>query len=221
MSRRPVASPFPTVVPLVPPASARPCRAPATGRPDSPASRLGAQIRTLRLASGASGGRLAQNAGISRSLLSRIERGLVSPSVQTLEHIARALDVAISRFFADQVDRTDFCLVRSGKGLQVGDIGANAAHSIELLGHLRAGSMCVEPCRVRLDSQARPLAIVQHPGLKFLFMQSGRARYRYGTREVEVGPGDALLFDATAMHGLEAITEPCVSYLSIVFSLSD
>lgn len=35
-------------------------------------------------------------------MLSRIERGLVSPSVETLDRIANGLGVPVSRFFSDQ-----------------------------------------------------------------------------------------------------------------------
>lgn len=173
------------------------------------------------MASGASGGKLAENAGISRSLLSRIERGLVSPSVRTLERIAQGLDVAISRFFTQQPVQADLCLVRAGKGLQVGPGDMEAGHGVELLGHLTSGSLCVEPCRIKVAARSDVGAHVRHPGLSFLYMQSGCVRYRYGSRVVEVGPGDALLFDATAPHGIEAAGESDVSFLSIVFSLRD
>jgi predicted 2-oxoglutarate/Fe(II)-dependent dioxygenase YbiX len=45
--------------------------------------------------------------------------------------------------------------------------------------------------------------------------------YRYGAKAVEVGAGDTLLFDATALHGIEAIHSGPVSYLSVVFTLRD
>ncbi|RYF60055.1 MAG: XRE family transcriptional regulator [Comamonadaceae bacterium] len=218
---RPVASPFPTLVPLKPPSSASVCRAPAAGRPDTPVSRVGAQVRSLRMASGLSGGQLAENAGVSRSLLSRIERGLVSPSVRTLERIAQSLDVAVSRFFTQHPVQADFCLVRAGRGLRVNSADIDAGHSVELLGHLVSGSLCVEPYRIQIAAQAEVGMHVQHPGLRFLYMQSGHARYRYGSRMVEVGPGDALLFDGTAVHGIDSAGDSDVSYLSIVFSLRD
>lgn len=216
-----VASPFPTLAPLKPPASATVCHAPAAGRPEAPASRLGAQIRSLRLASGLSGGQLAKRAGISRSLLSRIERGLVSPSVRTLERVAQGLDVAVSRFFMQHPEQADFSLVRAGKGLRVDSADIDAGHSVELLGHMISGSLCVEPYRIRMAARPGVGTHVQHPGLSFLYMESGRVRYRYASRVVEVAPGDALLFDATAVHGIEAAGESDVSYLSIVFSLRD
>ncbi|MBW8720090.1 MAG: helix-turn-helix transcriptional regulator, partial [Variovorax paradoxus] len=98
------------------------------------AARIGAQVRALRMAAEVSGGALAKTSGISASMLSRIERGLVSPSVETLEHLANGLGVPTSRFFGDQARRTDFCHVRAGHGVLVDRIGAVADYRYELLG---------------------------------------------------------------------------------------
>ena len=69
--------------------------------------------------------------------------------------------------------------------------------------------------------EAGPYVTFQHPGLKFLHFLSGAATYRYGAKSVEVGAGDTLLFDATALHGIEAIHSGPVSYLSVVFTLRE
>ncbi|WP_256230254.1 MULTISPECIES: helix-turn-helix domain-containing protein [Variovorax] len=181
----------------------------------------GAQVRALRMAAGMSAGQLALAVGISASMLSRIERGLVSPSVETLERLAQGLHVPVSRFFSDQARRTDFCHVRAGHGVLVDRIGAVADYRYELLGHLLSGNIFVEPYLVTLLPGADPYVTFQHPGLKFLYFLSGEVRYRYSAKVVEVRAGDALLFDATALHGIEAIEVPPVSYLSVVFTLRE
>jgi transcriptional regulator with XRE-family HTH domain len=222
MARKKLASPLPTLRPLRLPASLlASSRAPAMPARSGPVSRIGAQIKALRIASGASGGELARTSGISRSMLSRIERGLVSPSVETLDRIAGGLDVSMARFFSGPFDRADFCHVPVGQGIRIDRIGAVAGYRYELLGHLLSGHLFVEPCIVRLDEEAQPDASVQHPGLKFLHMVSGRVSYRYAAKVVEAGPGDSLLFEASAPHGIEVIHEAPVCYLSVVFSVRD
>ncbi|WP_093206198.1 helix-turn-helix domain-containing protein [Variovorax sp. YR750] len=185
------------------------------------AARIGAQVKALRMATGASAGRLALDSGISASMLSRIERGLVSPSVETLERLAQGLHVPVSRFFGDQARRTDFCHVRAGQGLVVDRIGAMEGYRYELLGHSLSGNLFVEPYLVTLLPEAGPYVTFQHPGLKFLHFRSGAVTYRYGAKSVEVGAGDTLLFDATALHGIEVIHSGPVSYLSVVFTLRE
>ena len=170
------------------------------------------------MAAEVSGGELAKTSGISASMLSRIERGLVSPSVETLERLAQGLQVPTSRFFSDQARRTDFCHVRAGHGVLVDRIGAVADYRYELLGHLLSGNLFVEPYLVMLEADAQPHVTFQHPGLKFLYLLSGAVTYRYGPRRVKLRVGDSLLFDATAMHGIEDLGTQPVSYLSVVFN---
>ncbi len=218
-----VPSPFPTAhLPKLPASvtRARP-RQPVPVVRSLSAARIGAQVRALRMAADVSGGALAKTSGISASMLSRIERGLVSPSVETLERLAQGLHVPTSRFFSDQARRTDFCHVRAGHGVLVDRIGAVADYRYELLGHLLSGNLFVEPYLVTLLPGADPYVTFQHPGLKFLYFLSGEVRYRYGGRTAEVRAGDSLLFDATALHGIEAIQTQPVSYLSVVFTLRE
>ncbi len=220
MSRLGKASPLPSGRVIQIPVSALPTpRQPRAGEPESTVSRVGAQIRALRTAASLSGLGLAQASGVSRSMLSRIERGLVSPSVDTLERIARGLGVPVARFFADQAERMDFSLVRRGQGMPVDRLGAVAGYHYELLGHLLSGQMFVEPYLVRLEPEAPPYANFQHPGLKFIHLLSGQVQYRYGPRVMELSAGDSMLFDASALHGVEAVVVRPVSYLSIVFTL--
>lgn len=223
MTRTQISSPFPTAQPLRLPASVtriRPQREPQPAR-SRPASMVGGQVRALRMAAGSTGGELAQRSGVSSSMLSRIERGLVSPSVETLDRIAGGLGVPISRFFSDQSSRTDFCHVRAGYGLVVERLGAVADYRYELLGHLLSGNLFLEPYLVTLLPGAQPYVTFQHPGLKFLYFLCGEVRYRYGPKVVEIRAGDSLLFDATALHGIEAIGTQPVAYLSVVFTLRD
>ena len=82
-------------------------REPATTRPpaaenlDTPIEvDLGARIRALRLASGLTLRRVAADAGVTESFLSQVERGVASPSIATVQRIARALGQSIAELFA-------------------------------------------------------------------------------------------------------------------------
>ncbi|MGA0571836.1 helix-turn-helix domain-containing protein [Variovorax sp. VNK109] len=182
---------------------------------------MGSQVKGMRLAMGLSAAALAEGAGISRSMLSRIESGLVSPSIEVLDHIAAALHVPLSRFFGDQNERADCSYVPDGGGLVVDRDGAVQGYRYELLGHVLSGNAFVEPYLVTLGAEAEPYVTFQHAGMKFLRMVSGRVRYTYGSRSMELRPGDSLLFEAHALHGISEILERPVSYLVVVFTLRD
>jgi transcriptional regulator with XRE-family HTH domain len=213
-----LASPLPTARKLrLPAALTQPRRQPPPAK-NEVFSRLGEEVRSLRIAGRASGGELARRCGISRSMLSRIERGLVSPSIATLHRLAEALDVPASRFFCPRNGRTDLSYVAAGNGIVVDRMGEVAGFRYELLGHLLSGNLFVEPYLVRLDIGVRPFADFLHPGLQFMYVLSGRFRYRHGTRVLETGRGDSLLFETHAPHGVESIIEEPVSYLIVSFT---
>ena len=71
---------------------------------------LGARIRALRLARGATLRQLAAQAGVTESFLSQVERGVASPSIASVQRIARALGQSIAELFA--ADETAGSVVR-------------------------------------------------------------------------------------------------------------
>lgn len=219
MAKARVASPFPTAA--KPRAPRQTKKVEVKPQRSTTSARVGAQIQAQRIAIDMSAGALATAAGISRSMMSRIERGLVSPSIEVLDRIATALDIPMSRFFVDQVRRLDISFVPAGKGLKVEREDAVKGYHYELIGHLLSGNLFVEPYLVTLGQDAKPYAAFQHPGVKLIYMLSGRMKYRYGNQTLDVRPGDSLLFDALALHGAESFREGPISYLSIIFTLRE
>ena len=65
---------------------------------------LGKRVAEQRKNKGMSQLRLSFEAGVAKSYLSDLERGLRNPSVKVLVRIAYALDVALSDLFSNQTD---------------------------------------------------------------------------------------------------------------------
>jgi DNA-binding XRE family transcriptional regulator len=59
-------------------------------------NKIGQKIKQLRITKGYSIEALAQKAGMKRPNLSRLENGKHQPSLETLEHIAEALDITVA-----------------------------------------------------------------------------------------------------------------------------
>ncbi len=64
--------------------------------------KIGTSIRAYRLQKGLSQGDIEKKTGLLRCYLSRVENGHTVPSLDTLSKIAQALDLPITRFFADE-----------------------------------------------------------------------------------------------------------------------
>jgi transcriptional regulator with XRE-family HTH domain len=77
-----------------------------TGNPErSPtvSSNIGTTIREFRLQKNMSQGDIEKRTGLLRCYLSRVENGHTVPSLDTLQKIARALDLQLSQFFAEEL----------------------------------------------------------------------------------------------------------------------
>lgn len=63
---------------------------------------IGKRVRAIRTSRGWTQGNLQHASRVSRSYLSRVESGEMTPSIATLENIAAALDVHLSKFFTEE-----------------------------------------------------------------------------------------------------------------------
>ena len=63
---------------------------------------LGPRIRSLRQARRVTLRELAERAGVTESFLSQVEREVTSPSIASVQRIARALDLGIAELFVDE-----------------------------------------------------------------------------------------------------------------------
>ena len=63
---------------------------------------LGPRIRSLRQARHVTLRELAERAGVTESFLSQVEREVTSPSIASVQRIARALDLGIADLFVDE-----------------------------------------------------------------------------------------------------------------------
>ena len=76
---------------------------------------IGTTIRGYRLEKGMSQGDIEKKTGLLRCYLSRVENGHTVPSLETLQKIAKALDLQLSEFFAEEV------VGREMSGLNLGE----------------------------------------------------------------------------------------------------
>ena len=179
---------------------------------------VGKEIRKLRLGVNIAANELAARAGLSKGMLSKIERGTAAPSFTTLAALSAGLKVPVARLFAGHIKREDFSLVRAGKGIEVQRRGPTVGLNYELLGHLLSGESQIEPYLVTISDSATPGRGFQHPGIEFMYVLQGAMQYRYADTIVELYPGDTLVFDSNAIHGHERLLQSPVKFLSVVIT---
>lgn len=177
---------------------------------------IGAQVRAFRMALGMKLSVLAAAAGLSPGMLSKVENGQTSPSLATLQALARALNMPLASFFTRFDAKSDATFVKAGQGLTLERRGTSRGHRYQLLGHGLRPEVGVEPYLITLDEGSDSYPIFQHEGIEFLYMLEGSVLYTHGDRSYAMEPGDSLFFDADIPHGpLELRRLPAV-YLSVI-----
>src|SRR5690349_24531806 len=83
--------------------------------------RIGAKLRALRLRKSLGLVELGEHAGLSAAMLSKIERGLLFPTLPTLLRIALVFGVGLEHFFIEGVDRPSIAVVRKKDRLSLPD----------------------------------------------------------------------------------------------------
>jgi len=177
---------------------------------------IGNQVRSLRKKHDMTVMDLATQSELSIGMLSKIENGGISPSLGTLQALAKALNVPIGTFFAKFDEKHDATYVRSGKGLQIERRGTSSGHLYQLLGHSVKSEIAVEPYLITLSDDADPYPIFQHEGVEFIYMLTGEVGYRHADKTYLLKKGDSLFFDASAPHGPEDLRKLPMTYLSII-----
>lgn len=160
---------------------------------------------------------VAELASISSGMLSRIERGDVSASLDTLEKLASALGMPMSLFFRDyDVPEGSAQHVKKGKGMQVVRRGTKKGHAYQLLAYEQGPAKSFEPFLVTMDDASEVFPSFQHLGTEFIYVLKGKIEYRHGSDTYVLQPGDSLMFSGETPHGPEKLIKVPIEILAII-----
>lgn len=141
---------------------------------------------------------LATSTGFSASFVSQLERGLVSPSLHSMEKFATALGTTLGGFFSAVGERNGGLVFRARERKALNSTWSNA--QIEALLPAAAGRR-VEAMLVTLRPRGRsgkhPVA---HATEEFAFVLEGRLTLRLGPDEHELETGDAVIVRAEELR---------------------
>jgi len=179
---------------------------------------LGNTLRHLRIENGLTIAEVSKRANVSRGMLSKIENGLTSPSLEKLEHLANALGVTLSRLFNDyDTPKSGAQYVRHGEGMEVVRRGTKSGHTYNLLAYDTGPKKLFEPFLISLDEESEVFDPFEHTGTEFIYMLEGRLEYTVGDQRYILEPGDSLTFDAEQPHRPEAKLQMPIRYLAIIY----
>lgn len=177
---------------------------------------VGLAVKAQRNSVGMTLAELSARSNISTPMISKIERGGVSASLNTLNALAQAMGVPIINFFAGTVEMSEVSHVRAGEGITVRRAGSTYGHSYKLLGKISTGDGDFESYLISLDSNVTGTPIFQHAGVELMHVLEGSLDYRVGEDVYDLGPGDTLVFQATVPHGPVHKESASATFLTVI-----
>ena len=178
---------------------------------------LGSTIRQLRSRHGLTIADVADRAGISRGMLSKIENAQTATSLDTLVQIANALGVTLSHLFSQfGKPRGGAQLVKNGEGMEVVRRGTRNGHTYQLLAYDQGPKKTFEPFLISLEDPGEEFSAFEHAGTEFIHMLEGKLEYRVGEDVYLLEAGDSLTFRGEIPHRPEKMVQMPIRFLAII-----
>jgi len=172
---------------------------------------IGEKVKTLRLARRITLNKLSEKSGVSKSLLSQIERSMSVPTVTTLQKISNAFSLPISEMFSEKdagdrsvsSDKGDtnaggITVVRKGRRKKL--IMPWGAWQEMLCPDLRHR---IEFIYLHYPVGTRVEGFYTHEGEECGVVLHGRFKGIIGDEEVILEAGDSIYFDSSIPHRWE------------------
>ncbi|QXI40595.1 helix-turn-helix domain-containing protein [Pseudomonas xantholysinigenes] len=157
---------------------------------------------------------LADKAGMTKSYLSKVERGLNTPSIAAALKLARALNVNVEELFADESEgQARYSLVRHGERQALVGDGEGPGYSVLTS---QVGQRSLLPFLIQPPSEFSDPTFKEHEGEEFLFVHAGQVEVDFMSERVLLEPGDALHFNAQTPHRLRSVGERQAQLLVVV-----
>ena len=178
-----------------------PRRRPAAKSASQP-PRIGAALAALRETRALSMDALSQRSGVSKSMLSQIERQRANPTVAVVWRLANALGVPLTQLLGS-AEAGEGSAIQTVRGLSVpvmrsqdGKCELRVVSPVELAGRFEWYQLIMQPGGV-LASEAHTAGTREH-----LTVVSGRIEVRSGNRQALGGSLDTLRYPADVAHQL-------------------
>jgi transcriptional regulator with XRE-family HTH domain len=178
---------------------------------DKPRLKIGSRIRQLRLSQRRTQQEIADSAGFTKSLLSKIESGRVVPPVATLVKIAEALGTNVSS------------IIESGKHLNT--VATAPEQAGQGLTQTERGYWIYPFAAAYRGKKMQPMLIVarkgevkehhlSHRGEEFIYVLEGAMWVEVGEEKHRLEAGGSVYFNSTEVHQVIPITKEA-KYLNI------
>lgn len=173
-------------------------------------------IRRLRSAQELSLEALAKRADVSKSMISKIERGETSPTTNTLGRLAEALDVSLSQLMGIQEKREVIVLREAEQPVFQSADGSFERRCLSPIFPARGVDFVLN----RLAAKSRSdLAVGHKCGVdEHLYVTSGKLCVHLGDKTYDLTAGDSIYYQADIAHEFENPGDSEASFFIVIDS---
>jgi transcriptional regulator with XRE-family HTH domain len=178
---------------------------------------LGRRARAARLARRLTLEDVVSRTTLTVSWLSKLENGLLSPSLDALVSLAAALECGVDSLVAGLSVPPSFVIDRQGeqprpsraRGGVVAERLANGWHDRRM-----------HPAIIHVSGNGNRHAPEHHDGERFLLVLEGEVRVIYGDEQIALGRGDSVYLRATIPHAITASAGRAARVLSVSYEIA-
>ncbi len=178
--------------------------------------KLGARVRKLRRERALTLEALAERSGVSRAMISKLERGEKNPTLVVAAKVAEGLGVTLSQLVGVE-ERREVVVVRRDRRMVMRDPGTNFER--QLLSP-SFGGRGVEFIRnvVPEGSTSGEFPPHRREVEEYVALEKGRLRAVIGGEEYLLEEGDAMYFEADVSHRFDNAGDGECSYYLVIVS---
>jgi transcriptional regulator with XRE-family HTH domain len=160
---------------------------------------FGVRLKELRLQRGWTLQELADQSGLSKTFVSRLETGDRQASIAAVLTLARIFGVSLASMFESQLETEPCILVRRAEAVSK---SANGLSYTPLSSAERFFNL--QPIRINISPSRKGNDHFHHDGEEWIYLLSGRLTLSLAGKTYELEPGDAAHFDSRLPHRLIA-----------------
>lgn len=177
---------------------------------------LGARVRGLRRERGLTLEGLAGRSGVSRAMISKLERGEKNPTLVVAAKVAEGLGVTLSQLVGVE-ERREVVLVPRGRRMTMRD--PETGFERQLLSPAFVGKGIEFVRNVVPEGSTSGEFPPHRRGVEeYVVVERGRLKATLAGREYLLGEGDALYFEADVPHRFDNAGEGECSYYLVISS---
>lgn len=180
-----------------------------------PPFRFGEKLRAVRERKGYTLKVVAQQAGVSESLVSQIERNKVSPAIDTLLVLADVLDINLEFLFEEYRRERPVQVIHAQERRTMEEESAVYEELSKPSDNEESHSL--ESYLVKIPPNGKTLrGSYGHLGREMGFIIQGRAQLHYDSKVYDLEEGDSVSYSASAPHSIVNVGTETLTALWVV-----